>query len=389
MLALITILFTATAGISRHPMLWSFAGFFAFAAVMWLYCGIRALGDGLKGAGVLVLVSLFFFGIAAVMVAISQEAKDAYARMKEYLTPPCLRFWNGVAMQESKYGYMTSENLVPLRAIASRPNVSLFGKYDNVSSVGTIGVVGAMKVWYPYFVFERRDKGILIGETLTTPDKDRRWAPIGLCFCWTTRECLSLERDVPTYDSLEEAKMGKNAKSYAYPFAGHFIRDPSRKGVATYQIAALPVIERVEGVYWRVAKPEGNAAGYQTCWIKWDSKDDGAVLRFRTTRQEYSRYINGLWGLRTSIREKEGKLLGRAVDWVTGAELSDRSDHPTTKKRLEGVPLIGGFWLKPPETIEEFAALKKTLDTALSIDNSPDLWDCIDTAYLTPDLAYY
>ncbi|HNT37452.1 MAG TPA: hypothetical protein PKH07_20830, partial [bacterium] len=158
---------------------------------------------------------------------------ESYEKMVETLTAPCLNFWSGVAMQESKFGYVTSEKLIPLRAIASRPNVYLFETYETISPMGVTGVVGTMNVWYPYFVFERRDNGILVGPSLRTPESERRWTPIGLCFCWTTRECLNLERDLPTYDSLEDARLEANGKPYMYRFADHFIKDSSKKDVAT------------------------------------------------------------------------------------------------------------------------------------------------------------
>ena len=304
---------------------------------------------------------------------------------------PFLEFWSGKIMrEETKYGleYLVTDNLIPVRAIAGSPDVKIFETKDKASAFGKSGAVGIMQVWYPYFLFDRTDNAALIGRSLNTPDEERRWVPIGLCICWTTRECLSLERGVLIYKSLEDAKEGKGGKLYTYAFKDHFIMDPSRKDVASFHLAALPVIQRVDKFYWRVARPDIYAGKYETCWIKWDGKDSDVVLRFRTTRQEYTRYINGLWSLRTNIREKEGEFLGKAVDWVTAAELSGHSDHSTTRKRLNAVPLIGGTWLGPPETIEELGLLKKKLNTALRVDSAEDLWDCTDTAYLTPDLVF-
>jgi hypothetical protein len=247
-----------------------------------------------------------------------------------------------------------------------------------------------MRVWLPYFVFDRKDKAVLVGESLRTPESERRWAPIGLCFCWTTRECLSLEKDVRTYGTQQDAKTdaATTRAVYRYPYKEHFITDPSKRDIAALQVAALPVLDRKETVYWRIAKPEGGAKGYETCWIKWDGKDDAVVLRFRTTRVEFERYLNGILKLEREFRELNKGLLGKGLDYLTAADLSERTEAEHLKKRLEGIPKLVGYMERPPESMEEYQELKKKALRLLEVSSSPELWDCNEVAYLTPDRVF-
>ncbi|MBU0717482.1 MAG: hypothetical protein KJ749_04470 [Planctomycetes bacterium] len=302
---------------------------------------------------------------------------------------PVYRFWPGVTEQDERSGYLMSENYIPLRAIAARPNVSMFEGYERVSPAGVTGVVGTMRVWQPYFVFERRENAVLIGESLNMESSEARWAPIGLCFCWTTRECLNIEEDIPTYGSLEEARAdtdGTNGSPYRYSYGEHFITDPALRDVATFRMAALPVLDRREGIYWCIAKTEGDVRGYQTCWIKWDGKDERVVLRFRTTRIEFERYLNGILALERSFREAH--LLGKGVDYVMGAELSESSDLSRTKKRLEGIPKIVGYLEQPPESMEEYQQLKQKVLRLLEVSSAVKVWDVNEVAYLMADLVF-
>jgi hypothetical protein len=247
-----------------------------------------------------------------------------------------------------------------------------------------------MKSWYPYFIFEVKDKGILIGETLNTKSEARCWVPIGYCICWTTRECLSIEREWPTYATLEKAKedaTGTKGQPIKYPFTEHFEKDPAKKGFAEYHMAALPVLDRKESVYWCVATEGG--AGYQVRWIKWDGKNDGITLRFRATRVEFERYLGGLYRLERVWRERNRiALLGAGVDFATSTVLSEHSDADTIRRRLKGIPKLTGYMLEAPESEMEYKALKDKLLSALEISSSGDVWDCTDVSYLSGDKIY-
>lgn len=303
---------------------------------------------------------------------------------------PEFRFWPGVVKRDEKEGFLMSESCIPLRSIAAKPNVSFFESQDRVSSFGTTGVIGVMEPWTPYFVFELDDKGVSLGDSLWDDEDARRWAATGRCFCWTTRECLNLEEETRTYASLEEAKADAGSSegtTYQYRYKAHFIRDPDRKAVAAYRMAALPILDRKDSVYWCIAKPEGDTGGYEVCWIKWNGEDNSVTLRFRTTRVEYERYVRGIMRFERQFRESRMAIVRKGIDYTVGADISEHRDDPLNKL-LEGIPKISGYLQQPPSTMGEYAQLKEKALELLKISNSPALWDCNDVAYLTLDQVY-
>src|SRR2546426_890331 len=122
--------------------------------------------------------------------------------------------------------------------------------------------------------------------------------------------------------------------------------------------------------------PEGTASGaYKTSWIVWNDKEDkgGAVkLRFRTTRIEFERYLQGILRMEREFRESHRSLLGKGVDFALGAEVSEGKGLDLVEKRREGIPKLVGYLERPPTTMEEYARLKQKAERYLRLSSAPE-----------------
>ena len=284
-------------------------------------------------------------------------------------------------------GYLVSEKCVPLRAIARRPGVCFYDAADAAVKRGADHVIGYMDTWCPYYVFDRNNDAILIGRTPAAKEAERYWVHAGECFCWTTRECVSLEDGVALYRTPEEAKARASPlePAYRYAFTEHFSRDKSSK--ARFHIAALPVLDRKDRTLWCVVRPEGGKEGYQLCWFSWDGRAPDAHLRIRTTRDELETYLAGIMRLLREYTNPETKdrahvgLYRTGVDYLIKGDISGASGMSLLKTQLEGVPNLMGFLDRPIENDIQYSEVKKRALKLLEWSNTEDVWDAYEVSY--------
>ena len=325
------------------------------------------------------------------------ELKEEVGRLQE-LAPPSsgtfLDFWPNVTKKVPGEfgGYLVSDKWVPLRAIARRPGVCFYDSPDAAMRSGTDRVVGYMETWCPYYAFDRTDDAVWLGLAPTTKEAERAWVHAGECFCWTTRECLSLEDTTALYPSVGDAKAGQNPldDGYRYAFADHFVKDRS-SAKARFHIAALPVLGRRDRSFWCVVRPEGGKEGYDRCWIAWDGEDPDVRLRVRTTRYELETYLAGVQRLLRKYKYPETKdeahlgLFRTGVDYLMRGDISASSDASMLKTRLEGIPNLAGFLDMPIENDIQYSAVSERALGLLNWSMSEDAWDALEVSYPEAD----
>ncbi len=298
--------------------------------------------------------------------------------------PPPSTFWPGKTLV-SETGYLLTENHLPLRALARKPNVKLFLD-KNGDDAGS--VVGVMRPWTPYLVYEffpdtgRMQIGI-------ADSSQRYWVAYDECFCWTTRECVSLEQPVEVFSSLENAKAGSRLEGdYVYRYADHFRPASSSEGNPDLfeSMAALPLVERADAVYWCLLRPEGDASGYQKVWIKVSDASTGAVFRIRTGRLEFARYLQDLYRLVNEFKNRANQhatadLTELFVSFLSFDQSSNSKGAGRTQVRLNGIlkPTGGVQGLLRDEV--EYGAMRTRLLSLMEFDANSANWDKNDVAY--------
>ena len=294
-------------------------------------------------------------------------------------------FWPDRVVR-SERGYLASAKFVPLRAIARRPNVPLFG---SSKTEYPRGVTGVMKPWFPYYVYDKTERAMLVGETPRTKPDRRMWVRAAECFCWTTRECLNIEQATPIYATHEDAKAKRRPidKAYAYRHRDHFAPRKENK-VRAFEMAALPVLRRKDSVYWCFVRPEGSREGYQVCWLRWDNSSTDTECRVRTTRRELEEYLAGLRYLMIAWKNPEKRteakrgLYDHGGAHLTRAERFGGGALSRIKARREGIPKLTGYLAQPIESPLQYRKMSKDAIKLLRISSSVDIWDRDDVSYV-------
>ena len=352
------------------------------------------------GALVVGATLAFFVGRDVAKEEYEKEITTLKERIEdlERLVPPStgtfLGFWpNETAKVPAEFGgYLVSDKWVPLRAIARRPGICLYHSAAAAMAGRIDHVVGYMESWCPYYIFDRTDDAVWVALAPTTKEADRAWVHAGECFCWTTRECLSLEDSTALYPTLDDAKAGENPldEGYRYTFADHFVNEkPSAK--ARFHIAALPVLDRQDRSFWCVVRPEGGKAGYDRCWLVWDGEDPDVRLRVRTTRHALETYLAGVQTLLRKYKYPETKdeahlgLFRAGVDYLMRGDISASSDASMLKTRLEGIPNLAGFLDMPIENDIQYSAVSERALGLLNWSMSEDAWDALEVSYPEAD----
>lgn len=297
-------------------------------------------------------------------------------------------FWPGKTYV-SEDSYLITENYLPLRALGRRPDVRMYRE----SKIGDVNsVAGVLPPWQPFYVFDfALEEGTMsIGKGVRD---DKHWVPFDDCFCWPTRECISIERPLPVYASFEDAKNDEAMEDeYTYRFLDHFKRNP-KKGpnqVRWTKIPVLPVVERRDYTYWCILRPEGDSSGYKKCWIKVAGEETGVVFRMRTSRNEFAEYLADLYDLVNQFRNKARGLdasKGIVELWVSYASFGSKSQKGgTTSNRLQGI-------LNPTGGIQglisnqiQYDQMRAKLGELYKFDSNSDYWDDQDIAYPNVDL---
>ena len=200
-------------------------------------------------------------------------------------------FWRGEVRhwpdEKAKDDYLVTQNLIPLRAIARRPNVPLFAdpKQGAAESFRQI-----MRPWKPYYVFEydAERAALRVAEQARVREGNAFWVLESDVYCWTTREALDIEQPLPLYSSLDDAKADRNRLDGAYTY--RYLEHAGTEGREGRKLLmdGLPVLRREEGKYWSFIQPDPRPdpvdaslnRPYQVRWIHWEANDDSAVIRF-------------------------------------------------------------------------------------------------------------
>ena len=294
-------------------------------------------------------------------------------------------FWPD-KVKTSKHGYLMSVKYVPLRAIAKSPTAALF---KSSKTLFPQGVSGVMKPWFPYYLYDKTEKAMLTGETPRTEADRRMWGRAGECFCWTTRECLNIERETPIYKTYVDAKAKRRPidRAYTYRYRDHFAPRKEDK-VRAFEMAALPVLKRRDSTYWCFVRPEGDLKGYQRCWLRWDGSDPGIECRVRTTRRELEEYLAGLRYLMIAWKNPEKRteakrgLYDHGGAHLTRAERFGGGALSRIKARREGIPKLTGYLAQPIESPLQYRKMSKDAIKLLRISSSVDIWDRDDVSYV-------
>ena len=294
--------------------------------------------------------------------------------------PPPSVFWEGKTFL-SEQGYIVTENYLPLRALARKPNVRLF---RNSTDRQAMDVVGTMEPWEPYYVysFAINDGRMQIGKSGAD---DKLWVSYDDCFCWPTRECLSIEGPTPVYKNIDALK-GNNPiePGYTYKFEDHFhkrtgLDDANRK------------FARQESYFWCVLRPEGDASGYQKCWIEFKGDSSAASFRIRTSREEWARYLTDLYNLQNEYRNQarsedvKQDLLKLGVSFLAFNSKEPSKSIGQTYTQAKGI-------LKPTGGIQgllrndlEYDKFRDKFVKLAEFDSTTDNWDS-DTAFPLVDI---
>lgn len=309
-------------------------------------------------------------------------------------------FWRGEVGKSPNGDYLLTQKLIPLRAIARRPNVPMFSDKEQGPKKS---FRQAMHPWKPYYVYEY-DAGrssLRIGEKARKRDEDSLWVLEADVYCWTTREVLNIEKPVPIYESLEDARADKNQikKSYVFQYGDHgeMRATPSRIPV----MKALPVLRREEGKFWSFIRPDPEPQAnhdrpYQVCWVRWEGQDPSVGVRLRITRSEFEAYIAGLQKLLYDYRygDSEGKATAHreikvnAQTVLTGEEEKQdvrRFSNTDLERRGPGIPRLTGVLESPIQSELQRDNVEKRLKECLSISSDRSLWSAAEVAYLEVD----
>jgi len=305
-------------------------------------------------------------------------------------------FWRG-NVKKSVDGYLLTDKLIPLRAIARRPNVPMFsgkeqGPQESFSQV--------MLPWKPYYVYDYDEKKsvLRVAEKARSKESERFWVLESDVYCWTTREVINVERPLAIYSNLEDARADRSKLKESYVFR---YTDHAERRIAESQIPvmmALPVLRREEGKYWSVIVPDPEPSSevdrpYQVSWLRWDGQEPAVNARLRISRQEFEEYIGGLQKLLYDYRygapdEKATAHIAiykGAQIFKTGEEGSEHLNGVSTTEldvRTKGIPHPSGILVRSIQSELEAENIKKRLLAALQMGNDRSLWDASETAYL-------
>jgi hypothetical protein len=306
-------------------------------------------------------------------------------------------FWPPGEAQYAPDGYLISDKHIPLRAIARKPNVSLFRSEQLEYPAG---VVGVMTPWQPYYVFKRvkvvsqgnnpfEKQAMLIGAHPRAAEADRKWVNELDCFCWTTRECINIESPIKVYPTREAAENDSGARDDAYTFAygAHFESGQTGRAEQSFRMSSLPVLRREDGEFWCFVRPEGTAEGYEVCWIRWDGEDPAVNCRIRTSRIEFEEYYAGVrqMMLEYTNPEKEAgakqALYENALKNLTHASNLAAGSLSIINTRREGIPKLTGFLEMPIESPLQYENVSERLVKLVNL-SATDIWDINEVAYI-------
>lgn len=292
-------------------------------------------------------------------------------------------------------GYLMTKDYLPLRALARKPDVRLY----RMPSLENSNVLNhCMRPWVPYYVFDKRPNGWLRIAVTTGGGAlgNEEWVPGSDCFCWTTRECASIEVGIPIYRSQRDAELGNDPieSSYSYPFSQNFIRggpDSDLQGMRPFSMACLPVLRREQSIYWCLVRPEGDENGYKLFWVKWqDASDSTSVkLRFRVGQYEMQEYVIGLKKLILSYEDnvanrdqRKAAIVDYGQRFVLRQEARGKVDLSVLRARGQGIPKLEGYLQKPIESELDLDDVKSRLFKLYQMSTDIDLWDIDDVAYI-------
>jgi len=291
-------------------------------------------------------------------------------------------------VSKSPTGNLLTDKFIPLRAVARLPNIrlSFSDAVDDLSQHA-----GIMRPWIPYYVFDRRNSAIQIAESPRAKDHERRWVSRGESFCWTTRECINVERPMSIYSESKDALAYANPleQGYTFRFGEHIAKGGKKQ--ARFEMPCMPILSRKEHV-WAFVRPEGKAQeGYQVSWLQWDdsnsSASNSAVIRIRVTRREMDEYIVGLQKLLIEHRNPgkretaKREMYGMAGDFISSSKRDNKGAFQLVTTRLKGIPKLDGFMARPPENDLEVKKIKDDIKYLLRFQNTKDNWDAYDIAY--------
>jgi hypothetical protein len=308
-------------------------------------------------------------------------------------------FWRG-EVKPSNDGYLLTQKLIPLRAIARRPNVAMFASQEQ-GPVASFQQV--MRPWKPYYVYQYdAARGTLrVGEKARLREEEALWVFETDVYCWTTREVLNIEQPLPIYESLEDARADKNRikDGYVFRYSDHVENRRTRSSLPL--MAGLPVLRREEGKFWSFIRPDpepqpGNDRPYQVCWIRWEGNDSSASVRLRITRPEFEEYTNGLQKLLYDYRysDPEGKATAQrelriqAQTVATGEEEKQhvsRFSNTELEERTKGIPHPSGILLTSIQSELQRDNMEKRLQECLKMGNDRSFWGATEIAYIEVD----
>lgn len=308
--------------------------------------------------------------------------------------------WTGELNKSPNGDYLLTQKLIPLRAIARRPNVPMFSDKEQGPRESFRQV---MNPWTPYYVYEY-DAGrsaLRIGEKARNRAEDTLWVLEADVYCWTTREVLNIEKPVPIYESLEDARADKNRlkESYVFRYDDHGENRVTQSRMP--MMAALPVLRREEGKFWSFIRrdPEPQTKQdrpYQVCWIRWEGQDSSASVRLRITRPEFETYLTGLQKLLYDYRygDSEGKATAHrdmrinAQTVATGEEERQHVSHFSNtqlEERTKGIPHPSGILLSSIQNELQKDNVEKRLNECSKMGNDRSLWGSKEVAYIEVD----
>jgi hypothetical protein len=299
-------------------------------------------------------------------------------------------------LQRTSEGYLVDNNTIPIRAFARNPHVPLFENQQMNRPKGT----AYMSPWKPYFIFdlERINMTLQIGESKDIPPNERHWVRSQDCFCWSTRECLNIEKPSAIYRTLEEAKTKKNPldMQYQYTFKDNFERKKllDRK---SFLMPSLPVLYRVDTSYWCFLFPEGDEnestaeAGWSVRWLEWDGRNPNVTVRIRITRWELETFIGNLQTLLLeyeAVPEKRDgtkwEMYNRGVRNFTWQEFQ-RMNRTQVRKGLDGLPIRPGFMGQRIESELQAQKIKERI-VALARWINSEIWTSQDVSFIDAEM---
>lgn len=348
--------------------------------------------EGKKGcAAIIIVISIIVTGFI-----INYLMKEEGKQMISF--SDAKGFWRG-EVKPSEDGYLLTQKLIPLRAIARRPNVPMFSSEEQ-SPVESFRQV--MHTWKPYYVYKYdAARGALrVAEKARLSEEEALWVLETDVYCWTTREVLNIEQPLPIYASLEDARADKNRikESYVFRYSEHAENHatPSRMPM----MAALPVLRREEGKFWSFIRPDpepqpGLDRPYQVCWIRWEGQTPSVSVRLRITRPEFEDYTNGLqrllydyqYGAPDEKSSAHKEIYADAQVVKTGEQKQDvnRLSNTQLETRTPGIPHPSGILLNSIQSELQANDVSKRLLECLKMGNDRSLWGATEIAYVEVD----